>query len=160
MLRRAARALIDGGLKPVVVVVSLDLQLRVALDGLPVELAVNPNPEAGLSSSIRVGLGHVGAAAALLATADQPFLDAVQVRRLASEFKPGRIVVSRYGDRTGNPQIFDRRFFAELREITGDRGGRLVAERHPDAVIECVFETEAGEDIDTPQDWERVRRLR
>lgn len=161
MLRRAARALLDGGLNPVIVVLSQDPRLQAALDGLPVELAVNPNPEAGLSSSIRVGLEPLhAAAAALIAAADQPFLDPVQVRRLASEFGPGRIVVSRYGERSGNPQVYDQCFFSELREITGDRGGRSVAERHPEAVIECVFETAAGEDIDTPEDWDRIRRLR
>jgi molybdenum cofactor cytidylyltransferase len=161
LLRRAARALVDGGLKPVVVVVSRDPRLPAALKDLLVRLAVNPAPESGVSSSIRVGLDKVPASeAALIATADQPYLEAAQVRRLAAEFRPGQIVVSRYGDRTGNPQVFDRRYFAELREITGDRGGRLVAERHPEAVVECVFETRAGEDIDTPEDWARIRRLR
>jgi molybdenum cofactor cytidylyltransferase len=161
LLRRAARALVDGGLKPIVVVISADPRLRVLLRDLPVTPAVNPAPEAGLSSSIRVGLEKVpGSAAALIATADQPYLEAGQVRRLAAEFKPGRIVVSRYGQRTGNPQVFDQRFFAELGEITGDRGGRQVAERHPEAIVECLFERAVGEDIDTPEDWERVKRLR
>ena len=124
--------------------------------------AVNPHPEHGLSSSIRIGLGALppSADAVLIAAADLPFLEATQVQRLAAAYRPGAIVVSRYGDHTGNPQVYDGRFFGELRQIEGDRGGRLVADCHPEAVIEVEFENRAGEDIDTTEDWDRVRRLR
>ena len=162
LVRRAARALVGGGLRPVIAVVSDDARLREALDGLPLQLAINPHPERGLSSSIHIGLDALPPSwdAILMAAADLPFLEAGQVQRLVSAFRPGAIVVSRYGDHTGNPQVYDRMFFGELRQITGDRGGRLVAERHPEAVIEVEFEDRAGEDIDTPEDWDRVRRLR
>ena len=126
------------------------------------QLEVNPHPEHGLSSSIRIGLGALppSADAVLIAAADLPFLEAAKVQQLVSAYRPGAIVVSRYGEHTGNPQIYDRRFFGELRQITGDQGGRLVADRHPEAVIEVQFEDRAGEDVDTPDDWDRVRRLR
>ncbi len=139
-----------------------DPRLREALVGLLVQLAVNPHPERGLSSSIRIGIDAVPPSvdAILIAAADLPFLEAAQVQRLVSAFRPGAIVVSRYGDHTGNPQVYDRMFFGELRQTTGDRGGRLVADRHPEAVVEVEFEDRAGEDIDTPEDWDRVRRLR
>ena len=140
----------------------MDARLRQALDGLPVQLAVNPHPDHGLSSSIRIGLDALptSADAVLIAAADLPFLEAAHVQQLVTGYRPGAIVVSRYGDHTGNPQIYDRRFFGELRQIEGDQGGRLVADRHPEAVIEVQFEDRAGEDVDTPDDWDRVRRLR
>lgn len=145
-----------------IAVVSGEPRLGEALESLPLQLVVNPHPERGLSSSIRAGLGAVpgAAGAVLIAAADLPFLKAVQVRRLAEAFRDGCIVVSRYGGRTGNPQVYDRRFFGELRKITGDQGGRVLADRHPEAVIEVEFDAPAGEDIDTPEDWDRVRRLR
>ncbi len=145
-----------------IAVVSDDPRLREALDGLPVQLAVNPHPERGLSSSIQIGMDAVPPSvdAILIAAADLPFLEAAQVQRLVSAFRPGAIVVSRYGDHTGNPQVYDRMFFGELRQIAGDRGGRILAERHPEAMIEVAFEDRVGEDIDTPEDWDRVRRLR
>jgi len=162
LVRRAARALLAGGLWPLIAVVSDDARLRQALDGLPVQLAVNSNPARGLSSSIRVAMDAVppSADAVLIAAADLPFLEAAQVQQLVTAYRPGAIVVSRYGDHTGNPQVYDQKFFGELRQITGDRGGRLVADRHPEAVIEVRFEDRAGEDIDTPEDFDRVRRLR
>ncbi len=151
-----------GGLWPLIAVIADDARLRDALDGLPLRLAVNPDPERGLSSSIRIGLDALSESvdAILIAAADQPFLEAAQVQQLLAAYRPGAIVVSRYGDHTGNPQVYDARFFGELRQITGDRGGRVVADRHPEAVIEVEFEDRAGEDIDTPDDWDRVRRLR
>jgi molybdenum cofactor cytidylyltransferase len=153
---------VAGGLGPLIAVVSDDARLREALDGLPVQLAVNPHPEDGLSSSIRIGLDGLpqSADAVLIAAADLPFLEAAQVQQLISAYRPGAIVVSRYGDHTGNPQVYDRKFLGELRQLTGDGGGRLVADHHPGAVIEVQFENRAGEDIDTPEDWDRVRRLR
>lgn len=145
-----------------IAVVSEDARLTRALDGLPLQLVINPTPEAGLSSSIRLGLDTLPAsvAAVLIAAADLPFLAPAQVRRLTSDYTTGAIVVSRYGERTGNPQVYDRRFIPELREITGDLGGRVLAERYPELVIESEFEKAAGEDIDTPEDWDRVRRSR
>lgn len=145
-----------------IAVVSGEARLGEALQGLPVRLVINPNPELGLSSSIRTGLGAVPAAAAgvLIAAADLPFLRSGQVLRLTEAFQDDRIVVSRYGDRTGNPQVYGRRFLAELEAITGDQGGRVLVTRHPEAVIEVEFDRLAGEDVDTPADWDRLRRLR
>ena len=154
--------MLASGLGPLIAVVSDDARLREALDGLPLRLAVNPDPGRGLSSSIQIGLDALPPSwdAILIAAADLPFLEAAQVQQLISAYRPGAIVVSRYGDHTGNPQVYDRKFFGELRQLTGDRGGRLVADRHSDAVIEVQFENRAGEDVDTPDDWDRVRRLR
>jgi molybdenum cofactor cytidylyltransferase len=162
LVTRAARTLLAGGLWPLIAVVSDNARLREALDGLPLQLALNPDPERGLSSSIRIGLDALplSADAVLIAAADLPFLEPAQVQQLATAYRPGAIVVSRYGDHSGNPQVYDQKFFGELRQITGDRGGRLVADRHPEAVIEVQFEDRAGADIDTPEDWDRVRRLR
>jgi CTP:molybdopterin cytidylyltransferase MocA len=145
-----------------IAVLSDDALLRQALDGLPLQLAVNPDPERGLSSSIRLGMDVLPSSvdAVLIAAADLPFLEAAQVQQLVSAYRPGTIVVSRYGDHTGNPQVYDRKFFGELRRLAGDRGGRLVADRHPEAVLAVQFENRAGEDVDTPEDWDRVRRLR
>jgi molybdenum cofactor cytidylyltransferase len=146
----------------VIAVVSGEARLREALADLPLRLVINPHPERGLSSSIHTGLAALPAAAGavLIAAGDLPFLEAAQVRRLAEAFSDDRIVVSRYGDRSGNPQVYARRFFAELGQITGDQGGRVLADLYPEAVIEVEFGPLAGEDVDTPADWERLRRLR
>lgn len=157
LVRRAARRFIDAGLAPVIVVISSDPALGAALNGLEVRTGVNPQPEQGISGSIAIGLAEVPAdvGAVLVGVADQPYLTADAMRALVRAFVLGAIVVPRYGDHRGNPVLFDRRFFAELRGLSGDRGGQRVVEAHPDIVIEVELPQEMGEDIDRLEQWPR-----
>lgn len=145
----------DAGLHPVVAVVSNHPAFGDALAGLPVTVVVNAHPEQGISSSIAIGLRSLPeeTAAALIGVADQANLTVEAVGELLSAFSPGRIVVPRFGDHRGNPPVFDRRFFADLMELHGDRGGQIVVNAHPEAVIEVSLAEAIGDDIDRPEDW-------
>jgi molybdenum cofactor cytidylyltransferase len=138
-----------------VVVVSNDPAFGDALAGLPLTMVENPHPEEGISSSIAVGLAVLPEAtsAALVGVADQPYLTKEAVEKLVHAFSPGRIVVPRYGDHRGNPPVFDRRFFADLMELRGDRGGQVVVDAHADSVIEVSLAEGIGADVDRPEDW-------
>ena len=155
LVRQSAMRLLDGGLAPVVVVIQDDDRLRTALAGLPLRLVVNPRPSAGVSGSIRLGIEAVpaDAAAALVSVADQPELTADAIRALIAAFGPGSIVAPRYGSVSGNPRIYDRVFFPELMALNGDRGGQVLAGRHPDAVVEVHLPAAMGRDVDQPSDW-------
>jgi CTP:molybdopterin cytidylyltransferase MocA len=96
------------------------------------------------------------AEAVLIAVADQPLLSVNAVRSLLSSFRPGAIVAPRYADHPGNPRIFDRRYFSELASLKGDRGGQLVADAHPEAVVEVALPEALGLDVDLPSDWARL----
>lgn len=148
--------MIDAGLGPVLVVVSEDPRFDDLLAGVPVDVFKNPAPELGISRSISIGLRAVPAdsPAALIAVADQPYLTADALSELIRAFSPGRIVVPRYGEHRGNPPVFDRRFFPELLALEGDRGGQLVINAHPEAVVEVHLAAAMGADIDTPDDWQ------
>ena len=126
-----------------------------ALAGLPVTMVENPNPEDGVSSSIAIGLRALPdtSSAALIGVADQPYLTADAIQELLDAFLPGLIVVPRFGDHRGNPPVFDRRFFADLMELRGDRGGQAVVNAHPEAVIEVSLAEEIGADVDRLEDW-------
>jgi CTP:molybdopterin cytidylyltransferase MocA len=147
----------------VVVVAPEDSRFGAALKGLGLRLVPNPEPERGISRSIELGVkalterGATGQVpqiyAIAIGVADQPHLTPAAIRRLAEAFAPGRIVVPRYGDHRGNPVIFDMRFFPELCQLEGDRGGQVVASRHPQDVIEVELPEAAGVDIDRPEDW-------
>ena len=136
-------------------VVSSDAAFGDALAGLPVTLVENPNPEDGVSSSIAIGLRALPetSTAALIGVADQPYLTADAIQELLDAFLPGRIVVPRFGDHRGNPPVFDRRFFFELMQLRGDRGGQVVVNAHPNAVIEVSLAEGIGDDVDRPEDW-------
>ena len=136
-------------------VVSNDPAFGDALAGLAVTMVKNPKPEDGISRSIAVGLAALPEAtsAVLIGVADQPYLTAEAVEELVRAFAPGRIVVPRFGDHRGNPPVFDRRFFADLMELRGDRGGQVVVNAYPEAVIEVSLAEAIGDDVDRPEDW-------
>ena len=57
--------------------------------------------------------------------------------------------------RPQSPCIFPAAFREELTGITGDRGGRQVYQRHPEAVVFCDFSSgQEFLDIDTIEDRE------
>jgi molybdenum cofactor cytidylyltransferase len=155
LVRKTARCFLDAGLQPVVAVVSSDPAFGDALAGLPVTMVANPNPEDGVSSSIAIGLRALPetSSAALIGVADQPYLTADAIQALLDAFVPGRIVVPRFGDHRGNPPVFDRRFFLDLMQLRGDRGGQVVVNAHPEAVVEVSLAEGIGDDVDRPEDW-------
>ena len=155
LVRGAAERFIEAGLEPMVVVISPDSRVRQALAGLAVRLVENPAPTTGIAGSIVVGVSALPTTAesVMIGVADQPHLTAAALSTLIEAHREGAITVPRYGNQRGNPSIFDRRFFAELGELTGDEGGRRVVAAHPDAVIEVSLPAGMGADVDRPEDW-------
>ena len=157
LVRKTAGCFLEGGLQPLVVVVSADPRLVDALAGLPLTTVENAHPERGISSSIAIGVRALPEAtdAALIGVADQPFLTAEAIQALVKAFSPERIIVPRWGEHRGNPPVFDRRFFPELLSLSDDNGGQLVIAAHADAVTEVPFPAGLGDDIDRPEEWPR-----
>jgi molybdenum cofactor cytidylyltransferase len=155
LVRKTARCFLDAGLDPVVAVVSNDPAFGDALAGLALTVVENAHPENGISSSIAIGLRALPqvTSAALIGVADQPYLTVEALEELVQAFSPGRIVVPRFGNHRGNPPVFDRKFFADLLALRGDRGGQIVVSAHPGAIIEVNLAEGIGDDVDRPEDW-------
>ena len=126
-------------------------------------MVINENWRAGISSSIRSGLGAMDhrSEAALFLLGDQPRLTTSGIQCVLQAYygttRP--IVVPTYRGQRGNPALFDRRFFPTLREMKGDVGGRQVSDSFPDQVL--AVEMPSADwflDIDTLADYERYRR--
>lgn len=119
--------------------------------------AVNPEPERGMGTSAAIGTEAAerlcpALDGLLYAVCDQPYLTALSVERMLAAFSKGPadiLALSCCGVR-GNPVIFPREFFAELRALDTDVGGGAVIRRHPDRLVleECAYKNEV-EDIDT-----------
>jgi len=139
---------------------------------------LNKDWDAGISSSIRVGLqaierrvapstGRSSAAAhrwpgtaqaALFVLADQPRLKSEDIEAILQAYygttKP--IVIPVYQGQRGNPVLFDRRLFPALERLRGDVGGRDVVARFPDQVLDVQVPSRGiFSDIDTADDYER-----
>jgi molybdenum cofactor cytidylyltransferase len=158
MVRRSVEAAVASGAAPVVVVLGHQKEgVAAALEGLPVRFVDNPDFATGLSTSLKRGLAEVpdSADAALVCLGDMPFVTHAELGRLAAAFNPveGRaIVVPTRGGKRGNPVLFARRFFAEMREVAGDSGAKHLIGAYPESVAEVEM---AGDgvltDIDTPE---------
>jgi molybdenum cofactor cytidylyltransferase len=166
LVRRAARAALEAGCAPVVVVLGAEGDaVEDALRGLPLERVRNEAWREGMASSLRAGLAALEAAApeghgALLLLVDQPAVDAALLRRLLARFAEGggaRIAACAYGGGHGAPAIFPRSLFPALAALRGDRGAKaLLAARRAELL---AVDFPAGElDVDTAEDLERARR--
>ena len=121
-----------------------------------VRAVINQEPERGISHSLQLGLTEClrqnpDLRGVLCMVCDQPYLEPATMERILEEgfSYPGAIVCAGHGERRGNPVLWDRSYFPELLELTGDTGGRQVIKRYPERVrlVECGEKELA--DVDT-----------
>jgi molybdenum cofactor cytidylyltransferase len=160
LVRRVARAVCEAGFDEVLVVVGSEHERIVrALAGLPIRHAVNPDYATGMGSSFRTAVENLPESnAAMFALADQPLVTSADYRRVLDTY--GRhlspIVSVRYGDVMAPPHLFAREFFPELAAL--EHGARQVLLRHRDKTTMLMFPPELLVDVDTPEDYEEVKR--
>jgi len=158
----AARA---AGLDPIVVVLPPTGPLGDVELG-PVRRVMNPFPQEGLSSSVRLGLRALDADAADIVDAavilpgDQPRVraDTIVALMAAAESRPKTpFVVARHAaDRTPNPVLARRSIWRLADELVGDRGFGPVLAAHPELVREVAI-AGTNPDVDTGDDLRRLR---
>lgn len=162
LLAHVADVALLARLGPVVAVLGCQAgEAREALGARPVQTVMNWRWQAGLSSSLQVGLAALPPEieAAIFLQCDQPLVTANLLRSLISRFEEtGRpIVYPEHGGRRGTPVLFARSLFSELAGVSGDEGGRAVIVRHPDEVATVeVSDPDMLSDIDTPDEYERL----
>ena len=139
-------------------------KIRAALAGRPVRFVHNPDYAAGMSGSLGAALAAVPdeAAGALICLGDMPHVTAEHMTRLVEAFEDGDepvICVATHDGKRGNPSLWHRDFFAEMRAIEGDVGARRLIGEHPEAVIEVeVADPGVLLDIDTPEALAEARK--
>lgn len=122
----------------------------------PVE---NRDPRKGISHSLQLGLHRAlednpGLKGVLFSVCDQPWLDSATIQQIfnTAALHPGCIVCAGRGEERGNPVLWDRKYFPELMNLEGDRGGKQIMEKYK----EKVRVVQAGEkelrDIDVRED--------
>jgi len=162
VIRVSVERILAAGIDEVVVVTPPDAAgLAAALDGLAVRYAVNADPAAGQATSIVAGIRALAPEtdAALIALGDQPTLPAdvipALVRARAETGRP--IAAPVYRGERGNPVLFAASVFPELCALSGDRGARGVIERDAARVALVPFDVPMPPDLDTPDDYARLR---
>jgi molybdenum cofactor cytidylyltransferase len=143
----------------VTVVVPPDSNVPAALEGLPVDFAVNPDPDEGIASSIRIGISSCGdRPAVMIALGDEPRLDRLIGLALIRcwEETSAPVVATRFNGELGHPVLFDRTCFADLLALGGDRGARGLIRALGDQVRYVDVARPHPIDIDTPDDINRL----
>lgn len=126
---------------------------------LGLEVADNPDPDRGMSSSVAIGFGHAlerfgDAAAALLWPVDHARVVQITVARLLAEVDPGRAVIPTWRGRGGHPTAFGRALWPELAGCAAlPRGARSVLERDAGRVLRIeVGDPGVTADVDRAED--------
>ena len=125
-------------------------------------VVLNPDHEEGMTSSFRAGLREVSADAAYLVLGDQLGLGADLIESMAErmESDPDAMIVSPVHEgKRGHPVLFRRPLFPEVLEMGREETLRDVVDRHGDAHRSVEGDLWCTLDLDTPEEFERVRRL-
>ena len=162
LVRRAARAGLEAGLDPLLVVVGHEAEsVREALTGLACRFIVNLDWRQGQSTSVSAGAAAVPpeAEAAVVLLADMPFVDAAAVRAVVSRWRDtgAPLVSCRYGEVPAPPTLYCRPLLAELQGGQGEGRGREVVRRHRESAAWVDRPAAALADVDFPEDLESVR---
>ena len=162
LLRRVVRRAIAAGLDPVIVVVGHEAEhARAEIAALPCKPVDNPDHALGINRSLRTGISHVPerARAAVVMLADMPFVTGRMVAELVARYRDSTapLVISAYGDVNAPPMLYDRALFSELQQMKGEGCGRQVVRRHRNEAISVSWPEAALQDIDVPEDYERIR---
>ncbi|MBM3391412.1 MAG: 4-diphosphocytidyl-2C-methyl-D-erythritol kinase [Betaproteobacteria bacterium] len=162
LLLRAVNAALASSASAVTVVLGHDAErAETLLAGRRVSIVRNPDHAQGMSTSLAAGLAALPAEAeaAVVLLADMPRVNAAHVDGLIAAFdacKPS-IVVPLHAGRRGNPILWPREFFAEMRAVTGDRGARGLLEAHAARIATVEADAAIHADIDTPDDLRRTQ---
>lgn len=165
IVRHAGRTLVTADCTPRVAVLGHDADaVRDALSGLGFEFVVNSAFEEGQSTSVRAAIEALGedVTGAVFALGDMPFVDPSTVESLVATFctEDWSAVAPAYRGNRGNPVIFGRRHFDALADVSGDVGGREILLGSDDAALVSTEDPGVRRDVDTSEDYERLRRSR
>ena len=163
LVKHVARAALDAGLSPVIVVTGSSGDLvGNALSDLQLGIVDNPNWKSGQASSVQTGLNALPAntGSVVFLLADQPQIPPDLVRALIEKHTRtlAPVIAPRVEGQRGNPVLFDRSTFPDLLALEGDTGGRAIFSRDP---IEWIDWDDHNLllDVDSEADYERLLQL-
>lgn len=126
-----------------------------------VRFTVNPSHREGQSTSLRAGLRATEASsqAAVMLLGDQPGVRPDAIAAVMARWKEGKgpIVQASYGGRPAHPTLLARTVWPQAEAATGDEGARSLLADHPEWRTLVEVGGFPPEDIDTEEDYRRVR---
>jgi len=161
LVRRTVRTAIAGGLDPILVVLGHEPEaVRRALTALPCRFVANASYADGMNTSVCAGFGALpgGVVAGVVLLSDMPLVDAGMISAIVARYRNSDelLVLSDYDGVNAPPILIDRSLFGEL--LSEGKGcGKRLRRTHPDKAASISWPAAALADLDTPEDYERVR---
>ena len=166
LICRQVMALRQAGVSELVLVLGHHAkEIEAAVKVLEVSVVINPDPDAGPVGSQRLGLQSLSgqSEAVLMALADQPLLDAADLRQLVQAFNqrpPGcSLLYPRVAGQPGNPVIFTADVRSAMLACPPEVGCKQW--RQANAPLAEAFDCDNlhfVQDVDTPDDIAALRR--
>ncbi|TBN06341.1 nucleotidyltransferase family protein [Hyunsoonleella flava] len=94
----------------------------------------------------------------LIVLADQPFVTTSFLDEMMNQFNPNSkdiIATSYNSSKCGVPVLFDKAYFKELSDLSGDDGAKSILEKHITSVQVIAPDFE-NTDIDTKEDYQHI----
>jgi molybdenum cofactor cytidylyltransferase len=160
LVDRACHTALGAGCEPVLRVLGARAEEILQRPEPPgVFTLVHENWQAGMGGSLAAGACRLlelepECEAIFILLADQPMVSAELLERMRELLESrASMVLCDYGESGGPPALFKWPHFPELLELTGDRGAKALAARHPGAVARLPF-PDGVWDIDSQVAWE------
>ncbi|HUN81411.1 MAG TPA: nucleotidyltransferase family protein [Phycisphaerae bacterium] len=168
------QAVLDSSVDGLIVVANQDVgdYLRDRLPDENCSLVVNSEADSPMIRSVQLGVetataehGADVADGIMILLADQPQVSAGVISTCAETFRlparPPGILIATYRGRRGHPAIFRMDVLKEVRDWGADRRLNELAAEHPAEVRELAITTAPMPlDVNTPEDYERMRNSR
>lgn len=167
LIQHAIEQAVGAGFDSVAVVVGAHApEVIDAISDLSVDVVRNEAWETGMGSSVVAGLRHILASGSnpdyvAILLADQPLVragDLAAMRRLADQSQ-SPIIAARYGGTLGVPAFFHRALFPQLEALAPTTGARHLL-KLPGQIVAVFDLPEAAVDIDTPEDFRALLKLK
>ena len=164
MIRQVVENVSRSAADPVLVVVGHDAdRVESALSGSDVTVVTNPDYEDGISASIRHGVAALpdDVDGVIICLGDMPEVEAKTIDALVAAFERhggDRICVPFADGKRGNPVVWGRRYFNEMRKIEGDVGAKQLLGMFAGQVVDVpVDDMSILTDIDSPSALSALR---
>ncbi len=136
-------------------------EIAAALDLTGITVVRNDAYAEGQSTSVIAGVKALGddVGAALMVVGDQPLIASTVVDAIVRAYEEtgGPCIVPLYEGEWGNPVLLARATWPLLDNLKGDTGARPILRKHMDMVLEVPVPGPLLDDIDTPEDYARIR---
>jgi molybdenum cofactor cytidylyltransferase len=161
IVRRSVNQLLEAGFSSVTVVLGREPdRVKLALEDLPCEFALNKNYLSGMESSFRAAIDSFSSevTAALFTLADQVFLSSLEYQKVLEVYQTENplIAASRFGEVIAPPHIFSSELFPVL-GLPG-RGAKPLIQANLKRVQFVDHARELLFDVDTPEDYAQAQK--